>query len=120
MSTADKSLALMDSVLRRRFKFIEYKPQYELVDDEDLRAVMQRLNDSLRKSFENTDFLIGHAYFMDKSIEDLASIMNDNIVPLLYEYFYEDSKKTLMTLKEALRDTMYRLEHSVSGRISVI
>lgn len=103
MNSADKSISLLDTALRRRFAFIEVEPDCTLIADETLRKVLERLNRSLVSEFENTDLLIGHAYFIGKSTEELCTIMNQNIIPLLYEYFYDNGEKVKKRWKMRLR-----------------
>ena len=101
MNTADRSLAGLDLALRRRFTFVEMPPKPDLLDGlivggndgidigEMLRVMNQRITALLDR-----DHCIGHAYFMpllDKpSLELLADIFAQNILPLLQEYFFED------------------------------
>ena len=83
MNSADKSIALIDTALRRRFKFIEVAPNPELVTDAVLKSVLEKLNEILRKQLDSSDLLIGHAYFLNKTTNDLVEILNGNIIPLL-------------------------------------
>ena len=119
MNSADKSIALIDTALRRRFDFIEVAPNAELVADDTLRKVLEQLNAVLRKELDSSDLLIGHAYFIGKTAEELASIMNRNIIPLLYEYFYDNEKKVKDALVKALDGTEVKLKDNVQGRIRV-
>lgn len=118
MNSADKSISLIDTALRRRFSFIEMPPREDLVSDLGLRRVMQTLNSYLKKEFRNTDLLIGHAYFMNKNAEHLPDIMNSSIIPLLYEYFYDDEAKVKKAL-ECLKDTNYELDPEPLGRVHI-
>ena len=119
MNSADKSISLIDAALRRRFEFIEQKPITELVGDSELRKVFKKLNDTLAEELQSSDLLIGHSYFMGKTIEDLPKVMNNSIVPLLYEYFYDNKKKVMSVLKDVLKDTGYEPVDEVLGRVSV-
>ena len=119
MNSADKSIALIDTALRRRFDFIEVAPNADLVADETLKKVLEQLNGVLRKELDSSDLLIGHAYFIGKEACDLASIMNRNIIPLLYEYFYDNEKKVKDTLTKALVDTDVKIKDNVQGRLKV-
>ena len=119
MNSADKSIALIDTALRRRFDFIEVAPNAELVADDTLRKVLEQLNAVLRKELDSSDLLIGHAYFIGKTADELASIMNRNIIPLLYEYFYDNEKKVKDALVKALDGTEVKLKDNVQGRIRV-
>lgn len=76
MNSADKSISLIDTALRRRFVFVEMAPNETLVDDATLRNVLLALNTYIRKELRSTDLLIGHAYFIGKTMDDLGNIMN--------------------------------------------
>lgn len=119
MNSADKSISLIDAALRRRFEFVEQKPMSELISDSSLRDVFTKLNESLEEELQSSDLLIGHSYFMGKSLNDLDKIMNNSIIPLLYEYFYDNKKKVLSTLNNALKDTTYKAEDVKLGRVFV-
>lgn len=99
MNTADKSISLIDAALRRRFEFMEQIPNAELIIDtkypnsKTLKNVLNMINEYLAEELDSTDLLIGHSYFMNKSEDDLPEILNNNIIPLLYEYFYDDKNK---------------------------
>ena len=101
MNTADRSIAIMDTALRRRFDFIEVLPEKNILKD----LVIDKLNiselfESINQRIEllyDREHTIGHAYFMpllnNKSIGMLKQIFRDRILPLLQEYFYEDYNK---------------------------
>ena len=119
MNSADKSISLIDAALRRRFSFIEVIPQKDLVADSILRTVLDRLNTGLVNDLESTDLLIGHAYFMGKTANDLCDIMNNSIIPLLYEYFYDNSKKVENQVKRALEGLDYEIVGAMVGRLRI-
>lgn len=119
MNSADKSIALIDTALRRRFEFEEVAPNPELVTDETLKKVLISLNELLRKQLESSDLLIGHAYFIGKTAADLPNILNRNIIPLLYEYFYDQEKKVKDALAKALEGTAVSIAANNQGRIKV-
>lgn len=104
MNSADKSISLIDAALRRRFEFIEQYPNVSLVDDPTLRNVLSKINTILADSLESSDLLIGHSYFMGKTVDDLCAILNNSIIPLLYEYYYDNKKKVIGVLTDALKD----------------
>lgn len=84
MNTADKSIALIDIALRRRFEFIGYYPQYSGYESEAC-GLLKKINDGVFSRKKSADYLIGHAYFMkDKNI---AMVLRNKVVPLLMEYF---------------------------------
>ncbi|MFK4392271.1 hypothetical protein ABH916_004199 [Peribacillus frigoritolerans] len=103
MNTADRSIALMDTALRRRFQFIEYAPDPELLPNDiegvDVSQFLKALNERIKFLYDK-DHLIGHAYFMKPNVtfKDLVSIMKYKVIPLLQEYFYEDWEKIEMVL----------------------
>jgi len=104
MNSADKSISLIDAALRRRFEFIEQRPNAGLVEDPTLKKVLIKLNDILADQLESADLLIGHSYFMNKTKDDLCSIMNNSIIPLLYEYFYDRKKSVMSVLHDVLEE----------------
>ena len=113
MNTADRSIALMDTALRRRFEFIEMMPNPEVleslgvgtieVNGEELNVakMLNVINERIEYLFDR-EHTIGHAFFTklaeDPSIETLASIFEKNVIPLLQEYFYEDYEKIQLVL----------------------
>ncbi len=64
-----------------------------------MRKIPLKLNNLLADELESSDLLIGHSYFMDKNADELCSVLNNNIIPLLYEYFYDNKKKVAGVLK---------------------
>ena len=87
MNTADKSIALVDIALRRRFDFQGKYPIYETKGSytQDVVDLLKQLNNNIYAAKKTADFLIGHAYFMkDETIEN---VLKHNIIPLLMEYF---------------------------------
>lgn len=120
MNSADKSISLIDAALRRRFEFIEQQPQAELIKDEVLKGVLTKLNNLLVDELESADLLIGHSYFMNRTEEELPNILNNSIIPLLYEYFYDNKKKVISILKEAIKDTEIHIVDDKLGRLKVV
>ena len=110
MNSADKSISLIDAALRRRFSFIEQLPDATLVEDPIMKSVLETLNFKLVDELENTDLLIGHSYFMNKSKDDLCMVLNNNIIPLLYEYFYDNKKKVASVLQYTITKTGASIE----------
>lgn len=112
MNTADRSIALIDTALRRRFDFIEMMPQADVlrdlhadkVDDLDVAAILETINRRIAYLFDR-EHTIGHAFFTslkdDPSLEKLAAIFKKNIIPLLQEYFYEDYGKIQLILGDS-------------------
>lgn len=119
MNSADKSISLIDTALRRRFEFIEVTPNASLIVDPVLRSVLEKLNASLVKELDSTDLLVGHAYFIGKTEDDLCNIFNRSIIPLLYEYFYDNSTKVKAQIKNALPTDQYEIIGGSVGRIKI-
>ncbi|GAB3775299.1 hypothetical protein GCM10028796_50960 [Ramlibacter monticola] len=104
MNTADRSIALLDVALRRRFRFEEREPRYDLpemdreVDGVHLGRLLRRINDRLEYLLDR-DHRIGHAYLMHAhGLDDLRDVFERQIVPLLQEYFFDDFSRVALTL----------------------
>lgn len=85
MNTADKSIALIDIALRRRFEFKGYFPRYEIVENEDRRNLLKHINKEIYERKKSADYLIGHGYFMDGM--ETPDVLLNKVIPLLMEYF---------------------------------
>ena len=109
MNTADRSIALLDTALRRRFDFIEYMPNENIlptnVDGINLSKLLKTINDRIEFLFDR-DHKIGHAYFIKENLQfkDLEYIMKNKIIPLLSEYFYDDYEKIELILGGSGKD----------------
>lgn len=109
MNTADRSIALLDTALRRRFDFIEYMPNENIlptdVEGINVSKLLKTINDRIEFLFDR-DHKIGHAYFIKENLqfEDLVSIMKNKIIPLLSEYFYDDYEKIELILGGSGKD----------------
>lgn len=119
MNSADKSISLIDAALRRRFTFIEQRPDAELINDDDLKKIFIKLNEHLAEKLKSSDLLIGHSYFMDKSMSDLPELMNNKVIPLLYEYFYDQKDKVKNAIAHALSEYENQM-HIVDDKIGRI
>ena len=102
MNTADRSIALLDAALRRRFDFVEMMPQEELIEVTEpnkiakefkLSTFLKNLNDKISTQLGDDNYKIGHAYLMNlKTENDLERAICNKIFPLLQEYFYNEKK----------------------------
>lgn len=100
MNTADKSIALLDIALRRRFEFESMYPKYEIEGQKIYDVeVLKKINSQIIKS-KGHDFQIGHAYFMGDN-KDLVQRMNKKVIPLLLEYYMNDEKEVKGVLASA-------------------
>lgn len=115
MNTADRSIALMDTALRRRFEFVEMMPQPELLEKIkitenetntkiELKKMLEKINERIEYLYDR-DHTIGHAYFINVSdMKTLANIFKNKILPLLQEYFYDDWEKIRLILGDNQKD----------------
>ena len=97
MNTADRSIALLDTALRRRFDFEEIMPRPELLSGKviegiNLQTLLTRINERITNKYDR-DHQIGHSYLMGVNTkEQLERTYKNRILPLLNEYFYNESK----------------------------
>ena len=113
MNTADRSIATIDTALRRRFHFKEMLPDAEVLDgiyveDVSIKDIFIKMNKRITVLFDR-EHTLGHAYFLPlkgaPTIETLANIFENSIIPLLQEYFYEDYEKIRMVLGDNQKDS---------------
>ncbi len=115
MNTADRSLALMDTALRRRFDFVEMMPDLSLlsgikVKGIELESLLEKLNSRIEALYDR-EHMLGHAFFMpvkntldsgdeDAAFKQLKIAFQKKIIPLLQEYFFDDWNKIRLVLAD--------------------
>lgn len=118
MNTADRSIALLDTALRRRFDFVEMMPNEKILTNlnggetlsiiaEDkiinICDILKFINKRIEVLYDR-EHMIGHAYFIElvkePTLEVLEKIMKKKIIPLLQEYFYDDYDKIRLILAD--------------------
>ncbi|HDZ3695552.1 TPA: AAA family ATPase [Vibrio cholerae] len=118
MNTADRSLAMMDTALRRRFDFVEMMPNPSLlhgavVEGINLETLLKTLNERIEILYDR-EHTLGHAFFMpvkalldenkeEEAIAKLVSVFQNKVIPLLQEYFFEDWHKIRLVLGDNQR-----------------
>lgn len=126
MNTADRSIALLDTALRRRFGFVELMPDSSLLNETIvggiplgpwLAALNHRIREHIGRDARNLQ--IGHAYLLDNgrpvaTLAKFTRIVQDDILPLLEEYCYEDYATLGKILGSSLVDKAeQRLRHEL-------
>jgi len=92
MNSTDKSIALIDIALRRRFTFLKMAPNLALVNYTGAKDIMAELNKEITETL-GADYVLGHSYFMKiQNDDDLDFVLEYKIKPLLEEYFYGDKE----------------------------
>lgn len=94
MNTADRSITSLDIALRRRFEFIEMMPDVSKLSMDcegiNLQELLKAINTRIEYLLDR-EKTIGHAFFIGvENLNDLKSIFQNKIIPLLQEYFYND------------------------------
>jgi len=119
MNTADRSIAMMDVALRRRFRFQECSPEPErikpaTVGGVELPKLLWRLNDRLEYLLDR-DHAIGHAQFMGiHSLAELQQVLAQRVIPLLQEYFFEDMEKVRLVLTGSGKESPFFKSRSLA------
>ena len=122
MNTADRSLAHIDTALRRRFEFRELMPDHTLEElneigdgSIDVGLMLLTMNRRIEALFDR-EHQIGHAYFINQP--SLAHVFKRKVMPLLVEYFFEDWSKVRAVLADDQVDDpalQFVLETKVDG-----
>lgn len=114
MNSADRSIALLDTALRRRFRFEHIAPDSRVIggslgdgtieDDQgdviNLRALLDAMNQRIRFLL-NADLQLGHAYLNSvRTFADLTHVLLFQLMPLLQEYFYDDWRRIQLVLRD--------------------
>ena len=123
MNTADRSIALIDTALRRRFNFIEMRPESKVLvnmgigvlEDKGVTLNVAKMLDVMNERIEflyDREHTIGHAFFTKLkdgcSIETLGKIFENEIIPLLQEYFNEDYEKIQLVLGDNAKEDEFK------------
>ncbi len=111
MNTADRSIALLDTALRRRFRFREMMPDSSVLDGIEVDGVpVSGILDTLNRRLEalyDREHTLGHAWFLPlretPTVERLGAVFRDSVIPLLQEYFYDDYEKIRLVLGDEKR-----------------
>ena len=122
MNTADRSIALMDTALRRRFDFTEMMPCTKLLDFAvegiNIKSMLEKINQRIEYLYDR-DHTIGHAYFMslktNPSLAELDNIFRNKIIPLLQEYFYDDWEKIRLVLGDNQKEETFQFVKIKNG-----
>ncbi|EKE6008496.1 AAA family ATPase [Escherichia coli] len=115
MNTADRSLALLDTALRRRFDFVEMMPDLSLLSGAkvkgiELESLLEKLNSRIEALYDR-EHTLGHAFFMpvknaldtgdeETAFKQLKIAFQKKIIPLLQEYFFDDWNKIRLVLAD--------------------
>jgi 5-methylcytosine-specific restriction protein B len=99
MNTADRSIALVDHALRRRFAFLELFPKYEILERYHEKTGFQvsgliDILKSLNKQINDRHYEVGVTFFLRKDLtEQIEDIWRMEIEPYLEEYFFDQQEK---------------------------
>lgn len=128
MNTADRSIAMIDTALRRRFRFEEMMPDVNVlqkhnvdkIGELDVAEMLRVMNERITYLYDR-EHTIGHSFFLDLkedlSVEKLGLIFKNSIVPLLQEYFYDDYERIQMVLGDNDKDKQDNLKFIISENL---
>ena len=126
MNTADRSIALLDTALRRRFSFVEMMPDCSVVEDIvvegiNISKMLNIINQRIEVLYDR-EHTIGHAFFTkltnDSTVTELGNIFKKSIIPLLQEYFYEDYQKIQLVLGDNAKEDEFKFIKDVEVKSS--
>jgi len=111
MNTADRSIALLDIALRRRFEFVEMAPDYVVLDRKvgnvQLDRLLRCINDRLEFLLDR-DHRIGHGYLTQvDSLVELREVFAKRVLPLLQEYFFDDLSRVASVLATSAKGSAF-------------
>lgn len=133
MNTADRSLTMIDTALRRRFDFVEMMPEplvleCPLIHGINLVELLTTLNQRIEVLYDR-EHTLGHAFFIpvkdalvdeneDVAFQKLKSVFQNKIIPLLQEYFFEDWQKIRLVLGDNQKpaDLQFVTEEKLSSK----
>lgn len=121
MNTADRSVEALDAALRRRFSFEEMPPRPELLAEKtiaeiNLQEILTVINSRIEKLLDK-DHLIGHSYFLNvEDIQGVKRVFQNNIIPLLQEYFFGDYGKLGLILGQGFVKQKKETDNSVFAK----
>ena len=127
MNTADRSIALMDTALRRRFHFVEMMPDIEVFKDAKVEGIeiaklLKTINERIEYLYDR-EHTVGHAYFKEfigknGTVDDLRRIFKNKIIPLLQEYFYDDYEKIALVLGDTEKTERFVCKKTIPAKFA--
>ena len=114
MNTADRSIALVDNALRRRFAFIPIYPNYEVLRQYHQREKtgfpvdkLTKILENVNRAINNKHYELGISFFLTKTLaEDIQDIWEMEIEPYLEEYFFDNQAKMDEFLWDKIKDKL--------------
>jgi 5-methylcytosine-specific restriction protein B len=111
MNTADRSIALVDHALRRRFAFLELRPQYQVLTkfhtDKQTGFPVDKLLvvlDKVKAHIRDPHYFVGISFFIDEHLNDtIESVWRTEIFPYLDEYFFDRGELARQFTWDAVR-----------------